>query len=80
MMARLAAQDLASKFGQTFVVENHPRAGGALGTRIVASASPDGYTPLFTASSMITLTPQVQKLDFDPASQLVPMLECLLLR
>jgi tripartite-type tricarboxylate transporter receptor subunit TctC len=73
MMARLAAEDLAAKFGQTFVVENHPSAGGALGTRIVAEAKADGYTLLFAASSMITLTPQVQKLDFDPAKQLVPI-------
>jgi len=73
MMARLAAQDLSSKFGQPFVVENHPSAGGALGTRIVANANPDGYTLLFAASSMVTLTPQVQKLDFDPSSQLVPI-------
>jgi tripartite-type tricarboxylate transporter receptor subunit TctC len=73
MMARLAAQDLSAKFGQTFVVENHPSAGGALGTRIVANANPDGYTFLFAASSMVTLTPQVQKLDFDPQKQLVPI-------
>lgn len=73
MMARLAAQDLSAKFGQSFVVENHPSAGGALGTRIVATAPPDGYTLLFAASSMITLTPLVQKLDFDPAKQLVPI-------
>jgi tripartite-type tricarboxylate transporter receptor subunit TctC len=72
-MARLAAQDLSAKFGQTFVVENHPSAGGALGTRIVANANPDGYTLLFAASSMINLTPQVQKIDFDPQKQLVPI-------
>jgi tripartite-type tricarboxylate transporter receptor subunit TctC len=73
MMARLASQDLSAKFGQTFVVENRPSAGGALGTRAVASASPDGYTLEFAASSMVTLTPQVQKLDFDPAKELVPI-------
>jgi tripartite-type tricarboxylate transporter receptor subunit TctC len=73
MMARLAAQELSAKFGQSFVVENHPSAGGALGTRMVATASPDGYTLLFAASSMITLTPLVQKLDFDPAKELVPI-------
>ena len=73
MMARLAAQDLSSKFGQTFVVENHPSAGGAVATRMVATAAPDGYTLLFAASSMITLTPLVQKLDFDPAKQLMPI-------
>jgi len=73
MMARLAAQDSSAEFGQSFVVENHPSAGGALGTRLVATAPADGYTLLFAASSMITLTPLVQKLDFDPAKELVPI-------
>jgi hypothetical protein len=40
---------------------------------MVAGAAPDGYTLLFAASSMITLTPQVQKLSFDPMKQLVPI-------
>jgi tripartite-type tricarboxylate transporter receptor subunit TctC len=71
MMARLAAQRLTSKFGQTFVVENRPSAGGALGTGQVATAAPDGYTLLFSASANITLTPQLQKLGFDPQKQLV---------
>lgn len=73
MMARLGSQDLATKFGQPFVVENHPSAGGAIGTRMVAEAKSDGYTLEFAASSMVTLTPQVQKLDFDPAKELVPI-------
>jgi len=73
MMARLAAQHLSGKFGQSFVVENRPSAGGALGTGQVAAAAPDGYTLLFAASSMIVLTPQLQKLNFDPMEQLVPI-------
>ena len=73
MMARLGAQQLSAKFGQTFVVENRPSAGGALGTGVVAAAAPDGYTLLFAASSMITLTPQLQKLSFNPEQQLVPI-------
>ena len=73
MMARLAAQDLSEKFGQNFIVENRPGPGGAIGTRLVTEAAPDGYTLLFCASSMITLTPQLQKLDFDPVKQLVPI-------
>ena len=73
MMARLASQHLSSKLGQTFVVENRPSAGGALGTGMVAAAPPDGYTLLFAASSMIVLTPQLQKLNFDPQKQLVPI-------
>jgi tripartite-type tricarboxylate transporter receptor subunit TctC len=73
MMARLATQRLTAKFGQTFVVENRPSAGGALGTGQVATAAPDGYTLLFSASANINLTPQLQKLSFDPQKQLVPI-------
>jgi tripartite-type tricarboxylate transporter receptor subunit TctC len=73
MMARLAAQHLSTKLGQTFVIENRPSAGGALGTGQVSAAPPDGYTLLFAASSMIVLTPQVQKINFDPMKQLVPI-------
>lgn len=73
MMARLAAQHLSNKFRQSFVVENRPGAGGALATGMVASAAPDGHTLLFAASSMIVLTPQLQKLSFDPMKQLVPI-------
>jgi tripartite-type tricarboxylate transporter receptor subunit TctC len=73
MMARLGAQRLTEKFGQNFIVENRPGAGGALGTGHVATAAPDGYTLLFTASSAVVLTPQLQKLTFDPEKQLVPI-------
>ncbi len=73
MMARLGAQQLASRLGQSFVVENRPSAGGALATGMVATAPADGYTLLFAASSMITLTPQLQKLGFDPEQQLAPI-------
>jgi tripartite-type tricarboxylate transporter receptor subunit TctC len=73
MMARLGAQRLAEKFGQSFVVENRPSAGGALGVGHVAAAAPDGYTLLFTASSTVVLTPQLQKLSFEPEKKLVPI-------
>jgi tripartite-type tricarboxylate transporter receptor subunit TctC len=73
MMARLAAQHLTARLGQPFVVENRPGAGGALGTGQVANAAPDGYTLLFSASANLSLTPQVQKLNFDPMKQLVPI-------
>src|ERR1700736_4386479 len=73
MMARLAAQHLSAKFGQSFVIENRPSEGGSLGTGQVATAAPDGYTLLFSASASINLTPQLQKLNFDPVKQLVPI-------
>jgi tripartite-type tricarboxylate transporter receptor subunit TctC len=73
MMARIAAQRLSEKFGQPFIVENKVSAGGAIGTGQVAAAQPDGYTILFSPSSMLTLTPLVQKVNFDADKQLVPI-------
>jgi tripartite-type tricarboxylate transporter receptor subunit TctC len=73
MMARLGAQHLSEKLGPSFVVENRPSAGGAIGTGQVATAPPDGYTMLFAPASMLLLTPMLQKLPFDPDKQLVPV-------
>ena len=73
MMARMGAQWLSEKLGQAFVVENRVSAGGALGTAQVAAAHPDGYTILFSPSSMLLLTPLVQKVTFDADKQLVPV-------
>jgi tripartite-type tricarboxylate transporter receptor subunit TctC len=73
MMARLAAQHLTEKLGQSFIVENRPSAGGAIATGQVAAAPPDGYTMLFTPASMLLLTPLLQKLSFNPGQQLIPV-------
>jgi tripartite-type tricarboxylate transporter receptor subunit TctC len=43
MMARLGTEHLTEKFGQPFVVENRPSAGGAVGTGQVATANPDRF-------------------------------------
>src|SRR5689334_9389736 len=40
---RLASQFLPNKLGQPIVIENRPGAAGAVGTREVAKAVPDGY-------------------------------------
>jgi tripartite-type tricarboxylate transporter receptor subunit TctC len=72
-MARLAAQHLNEKFGQPFVVENKPGAGGALASAQVAHSAPDGYTIMFTPASMILLTPLVQQMSFDPDKELKPV-------
>ena len=73
LLARLAADALSQKLGQSFVVENRPSAGGALASTQVANAAPDGYTILFSPSSAVNLTPLVQKLTFDPEKKLTPV-------
>ena len=43
-MARIVAPKLSEAFGQQFVIENRPGAGGSLACEIAAKAAPDGYT------------------------------------
>src|SRR4029079_11466181 len=46
LMARVASQKFSESFGQQFVVDNRPGAGGLIGTDQVAKAAPDGLTLL----------------------------------
>jgi tripartite-type tricarboxylate transporter receptor subunit TctC len=46
VLARIIAQWLTEKMGQSFVIENKPGAGNNLGTEAVVNAPPDGYTML----------------------------------
>ena len=46
LVARLMGQWLSERFGQQFIVENRPGAGGNIGTETVVRAPSDGYTLL----------------------------------
>ena len=47
--ARLIAQWLTEKFGQSFIVEARPGAGSNIGTEAALRSAPDGYTLLLVA-------------------------------
>ena len=67
--ARVVADRLAKLWGQPFVVENRPGAGGNLGTEAVALAEPDGYTLLAAQPAPLTTNVVMyKKLNFDPAA------------
>ena len=51
LTARLLAPHLSERFGQSFVVENRPGGGGAVGMGQVARARPDGHTLLVSSAS-----------------------------
>jgi tripartite-type tricarboxylate transporter receptor subunit TctC len=73
IMARMASQKLSEAFGQSFIVDNRVGAGGALAAAYVAQAPPDGYTLFFAASPVIAVLPKIQKVNFDPHKDFVPV-------
>jgi tripartite-type tricarboxylate transporter receptor subunit TctC len=74
VVARLVAQRLAERMGQSFVVENKPGGGGNIGTEIVVRAAPDGYTLLVDSVGPIAVNPTLySKLPYDPQTDLVPI-------
>ena len=67
LMARIASQKFSESFGQQFVVDNRPGAGGLIGTDQVAKAAPDGYTLLLATTAPNSVAPSLYaKLPFDP--------------
>lgn len=72
-MARLVADKLAPALGQSVVVENKAGASGSIGMDAVAKAAPDGHTLGFSAISPLVLNPHLAKSPFDPARDIVPV-------
>jgi tripartite-type tricarboxylate transporter receptor subunit TctC len=72
--ARLVAQRLGPILGQTVIIENRGGAGGALGSKSVASAEPDGYTLLFGNASALVVGPAVYRFrDYDTIKHFAPI-------
>jgi tripartite-type tricarboxylate transporter receptor subunit TctC len=73
--ARLLADQIARAHGSSFVIENRPGAGSAIGTEAASRAEPDGNT-LLIASPAIVINSQLRKLNYDPLTSFEPI--CLL--
>jgi tripartite-type tricarboxylate transporter receptor subunit TctC len=72
--ARLIAQSISTKLGQGVVVENHAGAGGRIGAKVVASATPDGYTLLLGGTNVNAMAGAIYKdLGFDPIGSFAPI-------
>jgi tripartite-type tricarboxylate transporter receptor subunit TctC len=65
IIARLTAQWLGQRLGQTIVVENKPGVGGSLGAQAVVNAAPDGYTLFFAATSNVVNASLFAHLPYD---------------
>ena len=74
IVARILAQKLTERDGQTFLVENRGGAGGNIGSDAVAASEPDGYTLLLTAPPPLTINIALYKdLKYDPARAFAPV-------
>ena len=74
LVARMIAEELQSKLGQTFVVENKPGASGNTGTDAVAKAEPDGTTIGISIGGPLAInTLLFSKLPYDPAKDIAPI-------
>jgi tripartite-type tricarboxylate transporter receptor subunit TctC len=71
IVARLVAEQLQQKLGQTFVVENKPGASGNTGTDAVAKAEPDGTTIGVSIGGPLAInTLLFSKLPYDPGKDI----------
>ncbi|HYD59950.1 MAG TPA: tripartite tricarboxylate transporter substrate binding protein [Noviherbaspirillum sp.] len=74
VVARVVAQSLSKRLGQSVIVENRPGAGGVLGVTAVTKSTPDGYTLLLGSNGPISINPSVYRnLSYSPSRDLVPV-------
>lgn len=74
IIARILAQKLSERWGQSVIVENRPGANGGIGVTAVAHAPPDGHTLLAVASSALTINPLFySQLTYDVDRDLAPI-------
>jgi tripartite-type tricarboxylate transporter receptor subunit TctC len=71
-LARIVGQHFNAVWGQPFIVDNRPGAGGSLGAEIVARAAPDGYTLMVTSSSFVT-NAAIRDVRYDPVRGFQPI-------
>lgn len=73
VVARIVAQGLQEKLGQSVVVENKPGAGGIIGIDSVARSAPDGYTLMVNNNAHVVLPAMNKSLPFDTLHSFDPV-------
>jgi tripartite-type tricarboxylate transporter receptor subunit TctC len=73
-VARVLAEQLQRRLGQTVIVENKPGAAGNIGAQSVARSDPDGTSMVMVLEGTIVFNPHLfDKLSYDPMKDLVPI-------
>lgn len=70
-IARVIAEKMQANIGQPVVIDNRAGAGGAVGTRAVAQADPDGYTIGISTAGALAISVSMQEaIGYDPRKDL----------
>jgi tripartite-type tricarboxylate transporter receptor subunit TctC len=72
-IARELAQKLSESLGQPVIIDNKGGGGGAIASRLVAKADPDGHTLLFTTSTFVTHAATDTKSGYDVTRDFAPI-------
>ena len=71
---RYIAEQLTLKLGQQVIADNRPGASGNIGTQMVATAEPDGYTLLLGYAGTLSINPSLfDKVPFDSLKDFAPI-------
>jgi tripartite-type tricarboxylate transporter receptor subunit TctC len=74
ILARALAPELAKAFGQSFIIENKPGAGGNVGADLVAKSAADGHTLLMgTVGTHAINAALYPKMPYDPVRDFAPI-------
>ena len=72
--ARLLAQKLQDRVGQSVVVENRAGGNGSIGAGVIAAAPADGYTLLVVDTTLLSVSPLfISQLSYNPQKDFVPI-------
>jgi tripartite-type tricarboxylate transporter receptor subunit TctC len=72
-VARIFAAQLTTQLGQQFIVDNRGGASGSIGTQVVATSPPDGYT-FGVVFDTHAVNPSLINLPFDTLKDLAPVM------
>ena len=73
VVGRMLAQKLGEQLGQTFIVDNKPGGAGTIGAVAVQKAKADGYTLLFSPSTLTTTPMTMKTAPYDVTKDFAPI-------
>jgi len=75
LLARISADALSARLGQTVVVENKPGASGNVAADLLIRSPADGYTLMIAAAGNLAVKPFLERaVPFDPMVDIVPLI------